>query len=377
MIQLQTAGKMQHLEPDNRDCTMHRLPQRNTLSAQAAAILKEGIQLGEWKTYLPGERELSTRLGIGLGTLRIALEQLRRGRVIKSSPGKRHAIISKQGPIRSVVARRVVLLTPQPLHLLQGLVVFWMDSLREQLANAGYQLEVHSGPALYNRQPDAALEACARQLRPIGWILYLSTASMQKWFSDRGLPCVVIGSRQPQIFLPAVDIDHRAVARHAAGLFLARGHRRIVFLSPNLDLAGDKLSEEGFLEGLQAGGRAIEGKVIRYATASKEICSKLDQCIKQSDRPTAFLVGRPLHALTTISYLISRGISVPADTSVISRDDELSLMHMVPSVAHYSCNPTVFAKRISRLVLKMVHAGVVESSQHFQMPDFVSGESLS
>jgi len=373
LIRLPMAGKIQCLTPDS---TMLRLPQRNTLSAQAAAILKEGIQSGEWKTYLPGESELSTRLGIGLGTLRVALEQLRRERVLKSSPGKRHTIIAKQGLLRSIVARRVVLLTPQPLHLLQGLVMFWMDSLREQLANAGYQLEAHSGPALYNRRPGSALEAFATQLRPIGWILYLSTVSMQKWFSDRGLPCVVIGSRQPQISLPAVDIDHRAVARHAAGMFLARGHRRIVFLSPNLDLAGDKLSEEGFLEGVQAGGKLIEGKVVRYAATSKGICSKLDQCIKLPDRPTAFLVGRPLHALTTVSYLISRGIRVPADAAVISRDDELSLMHMVPSVAHYSCNSTVFAKRISRLVLKMVHAGVVKSSQHFQMPDFVSGETL-
>ncbi len=355
---------------------MHRLPQRNTLSAQAAAILKEGIESGEWKTYLPGERELSSRLGVGIGTLRVALEQLRRERVIKSSPGKRHTIIAKQGLLRSVVAKRVVLLTPQPLHLLQGLVVFWMDSLREQLANAGYQLEVHSGPALYHRQPGSILEAFATQLRPIGWILYLSTVSMQKWFSARGLPCIVVGSRHPQILLPAVDIDHRAVARHAVGLFRARGHRRIVFLAPNLGLAGDKFSEEGFLEGLRTGGGSIEGRVIHYAPTTRGICSKLDQCIKQPERPTAFLVGRPLHALTVVSYLISRGLRVPADAAVISRDDELSLMHLVPSVARYSCNSTVFAKQISRLVLKMVHVGVVKSSQHFQMPDFVSGETL-
>ena len=355
---------------------MHHLPQRNTLSAQAATILKEQIQSGEWKTYLPSERELSARLSVGLGTLRVALEQLRHEKVLRSSPGKRHTIIAKPALLRPAATKRVVLLTPQPLHLLQGLVVFWMDSLREQLANAGYLLETHSGLALYNRRPNSALKAFTTQLRPIGWILYLSTLSMQKWFSDQGLPCIVVGSRHPQILLPAVDIDHRAVARHAVGLFLARGHRRIVFLSPNLGLAGDKLSEEGFLEGLQTGGRSIDGTVIRYAATTKGICPKLDQCIKQPDRPTAFLVGRPLHALTAVSYLISRGIRVPADAAVISRDEELSLMHMEPSVAHYSCNSTVFARRISRLVLEMVHTGVVKPSQHLQMPDFVGGETL-
>jgi len=356
---------------------MHRLPQRNTLAAQAAVILKEEIQSGAWARHLPGEHELCDQLNISRVTLRAALEQLQReGLLKKPAPGRRREILARKDATRRTTAR-VVLLTPQPLHSMSRFVLYCVDDLRQHIAEAGHHLEVHCGLACYLRQPDSALEAMARRLRPVGCILYSSTAAMQKWFSQRALPCVITGSRHPQVSLPAVDIDYRAVTRHAVGIFLAKGHRRIAFLNLDSGLAGDLESEEVFLDGLRkTGARSVEGSVIRHDGRVATICAKLAHCLSRPDRPTAFLVARPLHTLTVVSYLMSRGIRVPADAAVISRDDDQYLDHLVPSVAHYACNPKLFARRISSIVLEMVRTGVVKPNQNLLMPEFVRGQTV-
>ena len=356
---------------------MHRQPQRNTLATQAAIILREDIQAGVWAKQLPGEYELCARLNISRVTLRSALAQLQREGVIDESiPGKRRKITGRKHVIRTST-ERVVLLTPLPLHELPRFVMYWIDDLREHLADSGHPLELHSGFASYTRRPDVALEALAKRLRPAGWVLYLSTAAMQKWFANHGLPCVITGSRHPGVALPAVDVDYRAVARHAVGLFLARGHQRIAFLGLNSGVAGDKESELGFLEGLHKTGKeSVEGNVIYHDGTTAGICAKLAHCLRQPNRPTAFLVARPHHTLTVITYLLSRGIRIPADAALISRDDDQSLNHVVPTVARYFWKPTLFARRISNIVMAVVRTGVVKPEQNLVMPEFVRGQTL-
>ena len=355
---------------------MHRIPQRNTLAAQAAIILREEIQSGAWIRHLPGEHELCEQLNISRVTLRAALEQLQReGLLKKPAPGRRREIVAPRYATPTTT-ERVVLLTPHPLHSMSRFVLYWIDNLRQHIAEAGHHLDVHCSLDCYKRSPGPALEALAARLRPVGWILYSSTAAMQEWFSDRALPCVITGSRHPQVLLPAVDIDYRAVTRHAVGILLARKHRHIVFLNLDSGLAGDLESEEGFLDGLHKTGERAEGSVVHHDGTVPAICAKLAHCLTRSSRPTAFLVARPLHALTVVSYLMSRGIRVPADAAVISRDDDQYLDHLVPSVAHYACSPTLLAKRISSIVLEMMRTGMVKPNQNLLMPEFVRGQTV-
>jgi len=356
---------------------MNRLPQRLSLVAQTAAVLKDEIKAGRWTNRLPGEHELCALLHVGRVTLRSALTQLQREGWVRTSRGKRREIVPRRHAGRLKPSDRVVFLTPVRLASLQPFTIFWIDGLREHLAEEGYHLEVHEQPSCYSGRPERALVSLTSRLNPAGWVLSQSTARMQRWFSERAVPCVITGSRHAGVLLPSVDRDYRAISRHAAGAFLSRGHHRLAFVNPGPDLAGDFESEKGFKEGVEKSKVAnVDCIITRHNGSVADICTKLDTLLKRSTPPTAFLVSRPNHVLTVMSHLLERGLRFPRDVTLISRDDDSFLDNMVPSVARYALSPSLFARTISNLVVEMVRGGVVNPKEHRMMPRFVHGQTL-
>ena len=350
------------------------VPRRISLAAQTAGILKEGLRTGRWSGELPGELELAGQLQVSRVTLRKALAGLEREGWVRAGQGRRRQIVAR--PARgSAAGRRVLLLTAQPLHRLPPQALYWMDCLREQLAEAGYHLEPQTGQAAFGARPEAALERLHRQFHPAGWVLYQSTARMQEWFSRAVLPCVIAGSVHPEVRLPSVDLNYRAVCRHAAGQFLARGHTRLGFLCPGGGAAGDRESEQGFLEATEARTSA-EGTVIRHDGTVAGICHRIDALLARPHPPTALLVARPAFVLTTLTHLLRRQRSLPGDLALISRDDEAFLADLVPTVARYAANPTVFARKISRRVLETVRGAPLTRVETKLMPAFIPGQTL-
>ena len=354
-----------------------KVPQKISLVTQTTGSLKDGINAGFWAGQLPGEHELCEHLYVSRVTLRKALDELQREGWVRSSQGKRRQIVPRQR--RSLAAsNRVILLTESPLHLLHPFTIYWMDCLREHLSEAGYHLEIHTGQAAFGSSPERSLSQMQKQFRPAGWVLYRSNERMQRWFSAQALPCVIAGSRHPNIRLPSVDVDYRAACRHAVGQFLVHKHRQLAFLNPESGAAGDLESEQGFLEAAKsARGSDVQAAVVRHDGTVHGICKKIDLLLERPHRPTAFLVSRPAFVLTALSHLLRKKLNLPREIALISRDDDSFLESVVPTVARYSSSPTVFARKISRMVLEIVRGATLSRTDARIMPTFVPGQTLS
>ena len=273
-------------------------------------------------------------------------------------------------PAKRVANKTVVLLSPASLHRLSASTVFWMDELREHLDRAGRPLEFHERPTAFRVRPVHALEELAARLNPSGWVLYHSTPEMQRWFSERGLPAVIAGSRHEGVQLPSVDIDHAAACRHAAGRFSGAGRSRAVIIRPASSLAGDLGSVVAFREKFTAADDAThDGSVRGIATVLARIFSR-------PERPDALFVFHSEHLLTVLGWLHQRGLGVPRDVSVICRDHEPFLESVIPTPSRYTVNATAFARKISRLVLTMLDSPSTRPAQHWMMPTFVRGETV-
>jgi DNA-binding LacI/PurR family transcriptional regulator len=353
---------------------MDTIPKRSSLVAQTATILRESIQAGVWKDFLPGEHELCERLQVSRVTLRAALVQLGREGWFKGQQGRRREIVQKRVSKSSTPpSDRVVLLSPVTLEQMPATALFWVDALRDHLATAGYRLEFHASQASSSQHPGHALESLVHRFRPAGWVLYLSTAPMQEWFSERGLPCVITGSRHHHVQISSVDIDYGATCAHAVGLLASKKRRRLALLMPRSGHAGNLESERGFTEAaakLKAGGVHHDGSVTG-------ICRALDNLLRGENPVTGILVAKPAHVVTAMTHLLRSGVKVPKDVSLISRDDDPLLEHLVPAVTRYHTDPALFARKLSRLVVDLVRNGVRRHHDSRLMPTLVRGETLA
>ena len=351
---------------------MDRLPQRNSLVAQTADVLREAISKGQWQRWLPGEIELTRRLHVSRVTIRSALAELERERLIRAGQGRRREVICKrQIEQKRKTSRSVALLSPVPIHQLPTSTVFWMDELREHLDSAGWPLDIRESPAVYSRRPGHALEELADRNHPAGWVLFRSTLEMQRWFSERDQRAVIVGSRHEGVALPSVDVDYSAGCRHAAGRFIANGHRRLAIVRPDTKLAGDLESVAGFHSGLaQAAPSALHDNTV------SGICAALDRLFSRKPAPTGLLVFHASPFLTVLGWLQRRNLRVPRDISVICRDSEPFLESVLPTPSRYTLNPKVFARMISRLVASLVIGGSTRPSLQRIMPNYVRGDTL-
>jgi DNA-binding LacI/PurR family transcriptional regulator len=358
---------------------MSNLPQRHSLASQMADILREGIRNGTWVERLPGERALCEKYQISRNTLRTALAQLQRDKVIRAAHGSGNHILARReksaGRLRS---HDVGLLSPEPLERLRPTQTLWIDELRAMLSERGCRLHVFHGRQYFRANPGPALQRLLAE-NPHGcWILTLSNAAIQRWFAKSEVPCVVAGSVHAGLNLPYRDLDHRAMCRHAAGVMLGLGHRKLALLIAKSQLAGDLESEAGFVEGVQKSLHAGVGvSVSRHDGSVTGIGHALRRLMEEKPAPTAILVANAYHYLTVVSRLGQLGRRVPQEISVVSRDDDLFLSYLLPEPARYLANPHLMAKSLMRPVLELLENGAPIKKGQSLMPDFTKGESLA
>jgi LacI family transcriptional regulator len=356
---------------------MLQLPQRQSLEKQTADILRAQIAEGAWNEWLPGERALSEMLQVSRHTLRAALQQLREeGQIISTRGlGNRLAVHPAKPAPKKLESLEVGLLVSGELDMLVPTQVMWIDHLRGMLAERGCRLHLFHGRKFAQRDPARSLRQLVTRNVHRCWILLLSARGVQEWFQENRIPCVVAGSLYAGVSLPFCDMDHHAVCRHAAGIFLRRGHTSLALVVQKSQRAGDIESEVGFTEGIRQSSAEV---VVAYHDATAAgIALSVKRLMQRKPVPTAVLVVNVFHYLSTVSTLARLNFRVPEDVSVISRDGEPYLSYLLPTPAHYVTAPKIFAKTLLVQVLQLLEGGVVTKRAAQIMPEFYPGHSLA
>lgn len=355
----------------------HLIPKRISLTSQVVEVIRKGLVEGEWIEFLPGERELCNRFAVSRPTLRSALHELEKEGFIRVDSTRRRRILRPEG-VRKVLSKTVCLLTPIPLYAVPPHTLFWIDEMRDHLIDAGFKLEIHYGERFYREDPAKSLASLVHQTRAAGWILWLSSERMQRWFSDNRTPCLIMGSCHQGVTLPSLDLDQRAVCRHAVSQFLARGHQRIAFIIHSGGFAGDLESIQGIEEAhAQFGSSAPRPEVVWHDSTPQGIVQKLHGLFRRAKPPTAFLVARSATVLTVHGYLMKRGLRFPQDALLISRDHDPFLEFLIPTVARYALSPRLYAKVASRTVIQLVQGEPLSKREIRLTPKLIKGETFS
>lgn len=360
---------------------MTLIPQ-NSLAARVAEKLKGMISEGVLREWLPGERSLCQTLQVSHSTLRGALHILRKEGVVES----RHGVGTRVAPSFSLSALpsnrapSVGLLIPEAMRRLRPFSL-WLDAFHNQLVEAGWRLKVHENPQHYRPNPSRILERLVASHSHACWVLVLSTPAMQSWFESKNIPCVLAGSCHAGISLPSVDVDHRAVSRHAAGVLLSAGHRYLALFNPAARHAGDQQTEMGFFEGVRQSPHAdaAMASVVYHDVDSASVEKCLHRLFQHNhpQRPTALVISNAYAYLTAFSFLATRGLRVPGDISLISRDDDPFLDYLKPSPARYLNRPDTYARKLTSQVLDVGMHRQMEVSKVLLLPEYFPGQSVA
>jgi DNA-binding LacI/PurR family transcriptional regulator len=209
-------------------------------------------------------------------------------------------------------------------------------------------------------------------------LLFSTPEPVQRWFAREGLPAMVVGSSPAGLKLASVDVDFRAVGRHAAGVMLSRGHRELAIFMPEVAMPGDVACREGFRDYV-ASRRVDRVNVIEMTapTQSAQFRTRLDEWFRSRSRATAVFSMRPANTLAFYVHALEAGLRVPRDVSLVSRDTHPMLEAALPELARYGTSTLKLAARVVRLVSHLLAGRHVPSKPSLATPEFVSGKTLA
>src|SRR5919112_4296982 len=195
--------------------------------------------------------------------------------------------------------------------------------IEERLEPAGYtsliantdnepERERLSFDALRARQVDGFITASAQREHP----LLLEIAA-------NGRPIVLVNRAMDDDALPSVVPDDRHGMRQAVEHLLALGHRRIAHLAGPFTVSTGVHRYEGFVQGLEAAGCAVEPELVRRGERfTEEEGNRTCRELLASGREfTAVLAANDLMALGCIDALREAGLDCPVDVSVVGFND--------------------------------------------------------
>jgi len=345
-----------------------------TIAMQMAQALQGEIAAGTWGRELPGERQLAERFQVSRKTVRKALAALRADGVLRTERG-RGSNVAALRVRRRPAHPRIALLLPEPLEHSRPFTALWVNRLMSLLQDTGHPLQIFHGAKYFGASASRSLARLTGAHPARCWLVARSNRPLQEWFAASGVPALISGSAHPGVALPSVDVDHRALCRHSAALFLRQGHRRLALFLEHGGHGGDVESEQGFREGLAAAPDASEPAVCSPERSADSVIRDLRRLLARPEPPTGLLLSNSYSYLTVHSYLASVGLRVPRDISIVSRDEETFLRFMYPRPTYYATPPGKFALALHQ-ALKRILAGDRSAFAIRIMPDLVKGDSI-
>lgn len=348
---------------------------RTPLSVQVADVIRKVLQQGRWRDCLPSERQLSEQFRVSRPTIRTALQILAREGLLAIRQGRLSRPL-RIGKSRAPNEKRLIgIITQEPSLNLERMTFEAISLLRVHLAEHGFTTEFLLCPPSGVGAQVRAVENFVRHNQVFCCLLISVNKDLQKWFASRATPALVLGSCHDGIALPSLDIDYRSVCRHAAGVFLGKGHRHLALVVGNSSYAGDLASEEGFCEGVKqhTGPDSARATIVRHNGSATNFTAKLDALFDSDTPPTALLVASVCMAVAVNIYLLRRGLAVPAAVSLIARDQDPLFESVDPPISHYRCEGIAYEQRLSRLMSKLVSDGYLTPTPTLLLPTFFPG----
>jgi DNA-binding LacI/PurR family transcriptional regulator len=351
--------------------------QRVSLPERVAASLREDIQNSRWGDLLPGEQQLANELDVSRNTIRRALQALEKEGVLG---GRGH------GRSRSITATGAAMAMQRPLRI----AILRHDTVNSEnpqatmvLANVKSSLEAAGYGVIDNHRSQVELKhhvpRIAQQLTTTGadaWLIQGGTRPLLEWCAAQETPCLALYGRTEGLPLARTGPDTVMAYGTATRELIKLGHRRIVsivregFRKP--PLGGCELA---FMNELKASGIPTSTYNLPEWEETPAGFYRLLENLFHKTPPTALLIDETCWFLAALAFLVSRGIRVPEQVSLVSGECESILDACYPQFAHMHWDNRLIVRRVVRWV-DAVRKGKADRKISNIAAEFVPGGSI-
>lgn len=358
------------------DTPKTQIPRRNLLTEQTVNCIRERASQGEWTGELPTEATLCKELQVSRVTLRRALVQLTAdGLIMTAGRGIRRKINPDRVQTPAVRSGRIIRALAPFSHWKMGAVHHAiLEGLSHRVDSRKLRVEFESRPQLFTSYRPQELERLAALPNTAGWVLFFSTEPMQRWFAESGIPCVVAGRLHDDFQLPCAYPDNEAVAKHAIGLLVARGHRNVVYLIARQTSLGDRLAAEAFREQARMLGATVQR--VEYDGDPDSIRRAMNSVLATRPTPTACYLTCPEDAVTALCHSLKAGIQIPGQLDFLVGWDDPILDYTVPPLTHYRFDGSQMGRQIGTMLLHRIENRGPKAKETSFLGEFFAGGTL-
>ncbi|MEJ6702340.1 MAG: substrate-binding domain-containing protein, partial [Akkermansiaceae bacterium] len=237
--------------------------------------------------------------------------------------------------------------------------------------------------AFYHPQPLTTLGMKVSRIRKMvksteadAWLVGAGSIEGLKWLSEQPAPAFALFGRMNGLPIAGTKPDKAAPLADAMRQLIDLGHRRISMLTQStrrLPVPGR--FERLFLKELESHGIPTSSyNLPDWDDSTEGLYQALDTLFKTTP-PTALILEEAPLLIATQQFLLSRGLRVPQDVSLISTDNDPHFSWCTPSIAHIHWDNRPVVRRVVKWAAN-ISRGKKDISQKLTPAEFIAGGTI-
>ena len=225
-----------------------------------------------------------------------------------------------------------------------------------------------------------AAEKILREIKPKGMIfLGGSVANFQKGFANISVPSVLATLVSDKLDFPnlsMVGVDDRAAAYQAVSYLIQQGHRKIAVLGGPATSYPSMMRRQGAQQAMEDAGIRFEDKLYGLSNYDFESAyHAMNGLLARRAEFTALFAMSDVIAFGAIRALVSAGLRVPEDVSVVGFDGSTLSRYCVPVMTTIVQPSEQIALQSIELLVRQIEHGTPAQTVTLQ-PELQQGESV-
>lgn len=190
----------------------------------------------------------------------------------------------------------------------------------------------------------------------------------------QGMPLVQLLRHVPGSVSDFAGVDFRALVAQATQRLIGLGHRRIAFVSGDLEHSVQEERLQGFSEALATHGLDAS-LVLRIPLTHANGRASAGELMQRRDPPTAILCFNDVVALGLHRGLIDLGLAIGRDVSLVGIDNVAECDLVVPGLASVATQPFRIGVQAADLLLRRLAEPAAPVERRIEPSEFVDRPS--